>query len=130
MTMTEGKNSAWLSARIILEYRIDGKSIAEFEDRIVLLRANSFDAARKKAEEYGRWSGERYENEYGQTVTWECIGVVDIKDVFEGELVDGHPGDCTQLYWQFIGLAHLKRIRKRHGGAKPEIAIPICRAPN
>jgi Domain of unknown function (DUF4288) len=62
-----------------------------------LVRAASNEDAYERALELGRKETHSYANADGQTVTWECLGLHDLSEIDDSELVDG-----TEVYSQIV----------------------------
>jgi hypothetical protein len=94
----------WYAVRLLYKMTIVGKSIPElmddyfsnkdtfFEESIILVTADSFDAAYQIAKDEAKKSNDVYENKYGQTVT---KGFYDSIDCFE---LSDPPQMLTEVY--------------------------------
>lgn len=74
-----------------LDYVEDGKQ--DFEESIMLVKAQSFDHAYKIAEEKTGIGSEKYPNIYGQEVEWKFVEAVDCFHLFDDKLKTG-----TEVY--------------------------------
>ena len=70
-----------------LDYVEDSKQ--EFEELIILVKAQSFDHAYKTAEKITNNDNEKYLNIYGQEVEWKFIDAVDCFNLFDNILRTG-----------------------------------------
>jgi hypothetical protein len=67
----------WYSARLLFQ-----SSTGEtYEDRVVLLSAESRSEAEGKAVRYGESARESYQNARGETITWTLETVLDIYEI-------------------------------------------------
>ena len=62
-----------------------------------LVRAASNEEAYQRALELGRQEAHSYSNDEGRTVTWECLGLHDLREIDDVELVDG-----TDVYSRIV----------------------------
>ncbi|MFK8906518.1 DUF4288 domain-containing protein [Streptomyces sp. YS-3] len=60
-----------------------------YQENFVLLRAVDESEAREKAFAHGRRLETSYENEFGDTVSWKLLHVVDVSEVGQSDLDDG-----------------------------------------
>lgn len=60
-----------------------------YSETFVLIEAGSVEEAREKAQSHGRSDEVRYENQFGETVTWSLRRVVDVNSILDDDLVDG-----------------------------------------
>jgi Domain of unknown function (DUF4288) len=81
----------WFSAKLLFEACVADESDAAplQEVSIRLLRAESNEAAQRKAETLGVDGQHNYENESGARVEWRFLRVLEIQDLCEPELYDG-----------------------------------------
>jgi Domain of unknown function (DUF4288) len=103
------KNDRWFAVRLLFESQHPEEPDVEslFEDRIVLVRAESEEKARLKAEEYGRSEDSEYKNMYEKTVVVTFTEVLDLKDVDADKIVD-----LTEIYHHFLTPDELQHVRR------------------
>ena len=100
---------SWFAARILMERtHLEERDVDTlFEDKIILLRADTEDAALSKAEALGRASEHAYENAEGKPVRWIFREVLDVKELFDDAI-----GEGTEVYYALLAgddVAHLRR---------------------
>ena len=100
-------------ARIILESvhpdePSHGPDDKLFEDRIILIHAQSEDEARQKAKHFGKAAEHEYRNMYGNRVQWTFRGVLDILDVLDDVSQDG-----SEVYYAFIDEEMLTKLQEK-----------------
>lgn len=102
----------WYSVRVLV--RATGKGqprrVPLYEDRLLLVRAKSHNAAQKKAEKIVRKNEVPYKNCFGHTVRWRLAHVYESVHLFDKEL-----GDGTEVYWRFIRSPDPIKRLKREG---------------
>jgi hypothetical protein len=102
---------AWFAARIVLESQHPDEDEAPgdklYEERIILIRAPSEEAAHEKAVRFGEDSREEYKNSYGRTVIWAFKELLDVKPIFDDVIQDG-----TEIYAAFLAHPELERVRQ------------------
>lgn len=64
-----------------------------YEESFVLIRAESVEQAREKAEAHASHAEASYENEYGERIRWRRKHVIDVAPVLYEDLEDG-----TEIY--------------------------------
>lgn len=72
------------AAKLLFQYRVGAASSSQFrtcEERTVLLEANSEVHAFEAAMKIGRAAQTKYQNDEGETVHFECVGVVDLLEL-------------------------------------------------
>jgi Domain of unknown function (DUF4288) len=105
--MTSGER--WFSVRLLFESTHLGRGGAPalFEDRMLLVRAESIEAAKGKAEAIARRSGEGYRAASGDEVVWRFEEVLDAKEVLDEAIADG-----TEIYYSHIRGAEVDQLRR------------------
>jgi hypothetical protein len=97
----------WWTIRMVAELRVDEGAPtalvrhAQFEDRMILVRAEDDRAARAK--------GEALAAEYGKTGPWVVRKVVDVHEIVDAELEDG-----IEIYSAFIDGEWATVLMKDH----------------
>ena len=102
----------WFSVRMLLESVLPHEANAGdvlYEDRIILVLAETEEEAKSKGERIGRTARGEYKNQYGETVKWEFREVVDVIQLLDGSVADG-----TEVYWSFLGEEEVKQLRKAY----------------
>ncbi|WP_228014689.1 DUF4288 domain-containing protein [Fortiea sp. LEGE XX443] len=56
-----------------------------YQESFVLIKANSLEAAKAKALNYGKNETVSYKNENGETITWSLQQVIDVNSVLDDE---------------------------------------------
>lgn len=99
----------WFSVRLLLESVHRGQNGPRklFEDRIVLVKSMSLEAAREKAESICKQKAEEYENPYGEVVSWQFREILDAK-----ELVDETIRDGIEVYYNHINESEVDQLRR------------------
>jgi len=90
-------NPPWWVVRSVVDITVDGE-LADCEDRMVLIRADSEAQARSKGEQEAEKYGSTYLNAEGLTVTWAVRGISDVRGILDADVTDG-----TEVYSAFIG---------------------------
>ena len=89
----------WYVAILVMASRLPGDRSAapavELQHRLV--RALDDEQAYSRALELGRNEAHSYQNEQGQSVVWEFVGLHDLCEINSSELVDG-----TELYGHIV----------------------------
>lgn len=96
----------WFLALLVVRSRVQSEmpdeSLADVQYRLV--NASDPEAAYTRALELGRWEGQSYRNDQGQEVRWEFLGLRDLRELSDGQPVDGseifselHRGDPSKL---------------------------------
>ena len=82
---------SWYSALILHESRIKGVSKHEpsLEYSVLLVRADSSEAAWERAKAIGKERETEYLNDLGETVSWEFLRVVEVDDLLVESVSDG-----------------------------------------
>lgn len=98
----------WFSARIILE-SVHSEDDPEpvFEESILLIRAQSEEEARSRAEALARDSEHEYDTAAGGHARWEFREVLEIIPLW----LDGL-GDGSEVYYRFIRKDELEHMRR------------------
>jgi hypothetical protein len=102
-------DSNWFAARIVLE-SVGATSDGDerlFEDRIILLRAESEREAQVKAKAIGRESAHEYDSAAGSHVTWRFKELLDVKPLWLDSIEDG-----SEVYYAFLREPELDQIRR------------------
>jgi hypothetical protein len=89
----------WYVAVLVVSSRIDSEPARApaVDLQYRLIRASDNEDAYQRALELGRKAAHSYQNSEGRTVTWECAGLRDLREVDEPEL-----GDGTEVYSQIV----------------------------
>src|SRR5262249_53698728 len=70
------------AAKLLFQFRVmvDGKPNKKrtCEERVIVLSAETADAALKKAKAYGKAAKHTYKNNYGNSVHFELVGILDL----------------------------------------------------
>ena len=81
----------WYVAVLVVESAVDDgvarEPLVDLQYRLV--RAANPEAAHRRALELGREAEHSYQNAGGANVTWTCVGLHDLCEVFARDLVDG-----------------------------------------
>jgi len=95
---------------VIVEIKLQGDSAQErtYDDRILVVRAASEVAARRKAEAFARADEDSYADVHGKIVRWRFKEVVETCELLADELRSG-----TEVYSTFIGFDRLQELRRR-----------------
>jgi hypothetical protein len=82
---------SWYSVKLLFQSTIDGRLLEQSlcEESIRILRGESDEQARARAEEIGRSAEHEYLNESGEVVRWNFVSVLELQDLSETELQDG-----------------------------------------
>jgi len=115
----------WFAARLLLESQHPGDLFSDrlYEEKIIVLRAATEEAARGKAEEFGRAAEETYLNADEQTVQWVFSEVLDIKELFDENIQGG-----TEVYYSFLHEEDLAGLpRALRAGEHPANTVPASR---
>lgn len=97
VTESEPISPTFYIAVVVIESSLNSPDYKPlYEERFLLIQASSEEEARGKAIQR---SSEplAYKNVYGETVTWSFKKVVDVKQVWEHEIVDG-----TEIFSRFF----------------------------
>lgn len=83
--------SRWYVATLIMRTVINARpsDTPACDEQVRVLRASSADEAYEKAVELGRMEEHAYENTYGETVSWEFAGLVDLDEISARVIRDG-----------------------------------------
>ena len=89
----------WYVAVLVVSSKVEGQASAApaLDLQYRLVRAVSNEDAYRRALEFGHQETHSYSNADGQTVTWECLGLHDLSEIDDAELVDG-----TEVYNQIV----------------------------
>ncbi len=102
----------WFAVKLLYEGVISGEPSPEtidqnysrdfknFEESIILVKAQSFDQAYSIAEKKAKEAEIDYQNPYDESVHWQLIKALDAFWLFDDELVSG-----TELYSRIIRVA-------------------------
>ncbi|MET8337652.1 DUF4288 domain-containing protein [Streptosporangium canum] len=93
----------------ILVYRtaVEGGHVrARYSEDITLIHERSIEEARTRAEMIGRDGETSYSNEYGETVSWEFVGIADVR----GALYDDLDSDTGLYTRSFDDLSQYKNV--------------------
>ena len=73
----------WFIATLIIRSRVGNNSNEAqlCDEQVRLIKAPDEDTAYAKASELGKEEEVSYQNEYGQIVTWEFIGLADLEEL-------------------------------------------------
>jgi hypothetical protein len=86
-----------------------------YEDRIVVVRARSHDAAQQKANRIVRDREAPYKNPLGNVVRWRVTKVFESVKLFEDEANKDGFKDGAQVYWRYIRSSDPERRLKKEG---------------
>jgi uncharacterized protein DUF4288 len=91
--------SHWYMAVLVMSSKVEGTPLTEpaVDLQYRLVRADSNDEAYTQALELGGNEGHSYLNAEGQTVSWNCLGLHDLCEIVDDNLVDG-----TEVYSQIV----------------------------
>jgi hypothetical protein len=89
-----------------------------FEERIILVKASSFDEAYQLAESEAKEGDDVYENKYGQTVKWEFYRSVDCFHLFDS--LQSPVEVFSTLFAKKQGEDEEGLLDKRYGGCIAE----------
>ncbi len=105
------------SVRLLLRCTGKGQAtrIPLYEDRLVLVRAGSHDAAKKKAKRIVGRGSTPYKNVLGNAVHWRVACVYGLTELFEDEFKNGGFKDSAQVYWRYIRSSDPLKKLKREG---------------
>jgi hypothetical protein len=100
----------WWSVRMLFEYVLPGQPSQDalYEEQVRLIRAGSEEEALQKAEKLGAAEFLAYENGLGEEVQVIFREVLDIVDIFEGELRDG-----AEVYYDFLDWSEVQQVRRQ-----------------
>jgi len=103
------KSKSWFAVRVLLESQHPEEPDVEslFEDRIVLVRADDEDEARRRGEDYGKGEECEYKNTYDKIVRELFREVLDVVDVMADQI-----GDLTEVYHHYLTPKELKHVRR------------------
>lgn len=93
----------------LLKESIHSPKISEgvcFEESIVLVRAENEDGLKKRAllnRIKNRLGDEPYSNEYGETITWKVVSVLDIFEMNDNLIGDV---DFVEVYSRYLPFDH------------------------
>lgn len=101
---------SWYSVRLLIKFV--GPSQPKrplWEDRLVVVKARTHDAARKKALENTKRQLTPYRNALGKMVRMQ-------PRVYESvQLLDKHLKDGSEVYWRFLSSADARRKLRKEG---------------
>ena len=102
----------WYSVRVLMRCTGKGqaKRIPLYEDRLVLVKARSHEAAQKKAEKLVKENEVPMKNSLGNTFRWRLVHVYECVHLFDKELKEG-----TEVYWRYIRSSDPVKRLKREG---------------
>lgn len=89
MNPTTSKNHLYIAVLLYESSSQDPAYTQTFEECFLLLRADSDEQARARAEQHSRANEASFENVAGQTVHWKLKHVVDISRILSEALDDG-----------------------------------------
>jgi hypothetical protein len=88
----------WFTARLLYESTSDKETKKLFEERLILLQADSgIEGAKKKAIRLGKATGGGYSSVGGQEITWSFRELLDLIELSEPEIQDG-----SEVYYHFL----------------------------
>jgi len=89
----------WYIAILVISSKVAGRSsnIEALDLQYRLVHANSNEDAYQRALEFGRHEAHSYLNADGEMVTWESVGLHDLRVIDNVELSDG-----TEVYSQIV----------------------------
>ena len=106
---------ALYSVRLLIRCTGRGQStrVPLYEDRLVLVRAKSHEAAKMKARRIVNQTEIPYKNALGNIVYWRLAGVCGSAELFEHDFANGKIKDGAEVYWRYIRSADpLKRLKR------------------
>ena len=87
--MADKRLQYWYIATLVIASKVeDGLEVQTCEEQIRAIRAPNAEAAYEKALAIGKSEETTYQNMYGQTVTWEFVGLDDL-DELDNTMHDG-----------------------------------------
>ena len=104
---SEPPNEHWYSVRMSIQAIVLNEptdSVPIYEDRMILVRAQSAEEAATKGEAFGRASDGEYSNVMNDAVYWEFREVTEVL-----ELLDEPLGEGSTVYWKFVDETELRR---------------------
>ena len=108
---------SWYSVRLLI--RCTGKGqprrVPLYEDRLVLVRAQSHDAAKTKAKHIVTQQEVPYKNSLGNAVRWRISQVYESVKLFDNDFKSGNFKDGAQVYWRYIRSSDPIKRLKREG---------------
>jgi len=102
----------WYSVRVLLKFTYKGqpKKFSLFEDRIMLVKAQTHSKAQAKAARIVKKEEHSYKTVDGRIVRWR------LATVYESVELHGDPlGDGTEVYWRYINSSDPVKRLKREG---------------
>jgi Domain of unknown function (DUF4288) len=107
-------DSWWFSVRVLFEsLHPEEPGLARFfEDRIILIRADTGDEARKKATAQGKSAEHSYESAHGDRVDVVFREILDVQDLIGDALQDGAIRDGAEIYYQFLNEQEVERVKQ------------------
>jgi len=95
---------------LIVEIKLPRDNAKErtYDDRILVVRAASELAARRKAERLTRAGDESYLNGEGETISWRFREILETQELLVDELTSG-----TEVYSTFTDFDRLQELRSR-----------------
>ena len=107
----------WFSARLLFEsVDLETDEGLSLEERIIVVRAESEDAATAKARKMGHDSEEEYVAAAGNRVRWRFRTVADIQAILDDELSDG-----TEVYFTLRDFSRVN-LRGEPAQSNPEVS--------
>jgi len=81
----------WYVAKLLMQSRVAGDTIGPWtcDEQVRVLRSVDDDSAYQKAVRIGHDAEDSYQNTYGQTVTWEFVGVAELDELIDESIQDG-----------------------------------------
>lgn len=78
----------WFAVCVRIAIQVAGRARGKqtIEDRVILLRAVSEDAAKRQAFKMCRSDEAPYENSEGIQVRWHCEGIVEVQELLDDEI--------------------------------------------
>ena len=81
----------WYVATLLIRIRVAGDKVGPWtcDEQVYVLRAHDDDAAYQKALKAGHNAEDSYQNTYGETVTLEFVGLVQLAELDDETIRDG-----------------------------------------
>ncbi len=81
----------WYVATVLMQCRVAGDQIGPWtcDEQVHVLRAHDDKTAYQKALRIGQNAEHSYQNTYGETVTWEFVGLVQLDELMDESIEDG-----------------------------------------
>jgi len=103
-------NTIWFGVRMLLESIHPEEPAAKrvFEDRIIVVRAQTELEARRKGEKMGKRAKQEYRNVAGKKVLWVFREIMDVAPLPWQETIE----DGSEVYYAFVSQRGLRHLRQ------------------